>query len=233
MRLVLFSFFFLIVIGLVAQKIDYNKPSKSIGTVSDGELENGYRFKYKTKEYKYFSRLSYHVLRRAHVHSDVYEVTNEALAAMKLKYPKQKWRIMECSRKGGGRLWPHHTHQNGTSIDFMTPMKKHGRQYRMTNGLGIFHYLLKYTPSGKWGVRRKVEVDFDLMAEFILELDRVARKKGMKVKKVILRTNLKDEFYATKNGNKVKKKGIYLVMNLPKIVNEQHDEHFHIDFVLL
>ena len=212
-----------------AQKTDYNKPSKTSGTVSNGSIKNAYKFRYKTPYYKYFSRFSYHILRRGFVHSDVYTITNNTLESMHQKHPKQKWRLMECSKKHGGRMLPHHTHQNGTSIDFMTPLKKNGKQFTGLNSLGIFHYILKYTPDGKWGIRRNIEIDFDLMAEFILELDKKARIYGMKVKKVILRTNLKDEFYATPNGKKIKTKRIYLVKYMPKIVNEQRDEHFHID----
>ena len=230
MKLYLFIPFFVLGTFVFSQKTNYTKPSKSVGTVSNGSLINAYRFQYKTRDYKYFSRLSYHILGRANVHSDVYAITIEALKNSRTFSKDHRWRLMECSKRKGGRMFPHHTHQNGTSIDFMTPMLRKGKSYRLTNGLGVFHYLLKYTPSGSWGIRRKVKVDFDLMAQFILELDKVARLHGMKIKKVILRTNLKDEFYATKHGDLVKKKGIYLVMSLPKIVNEQHDEHFHVDF---
>lgn len=52
----------------------------------------------------------------------------------------------------------------------------------------------------------------------------------MYVKKVILKINLKDEFYHTLSGKKVKKKGIYLVMALPKLIDDLHDDHYHVDF---
>lgn len=55
----------------------------------------------------------------------------------------------------------------------------------------------------------------------------------MKVKKLILKTDLKDEFYATEKGKKVKAKGIYLVQSLPKVINDVHDDHFHVDFEFL
>jgi penicillin-insensitive murein DD-endopeptidase len=49
------------------------------------------------------------------------------------------------------------------------------------------------------------------------------------VKKVILMLELKDDFYATPNGKKVKNKGIYFAMNLPEGTNKQHDDHIHVD----
>ena len=71
------------------------------------------------------------------------------------------------------------------------------------------------------------------MAKHILELEKAARKRDMFIKKVLLKINLKDEFYKTKSGKIVKEKGIYFAKYLPKVIDNMHDDHYHIDFSFL
>ena len=52
----------------------------------------------------------------------------------------------------------------------------------------------------------------------------------MKIKKVIIKIELKDELFSTPNGKKLKAKGIYVVKALTPLINGLHDDHFHIDF---
>jgi len=56
-----------------------------------------------------------------------------------------------------------------------------------------------------------VKIEFDLIAERILILEEQSRKNGLKIKKVIIKTELKDELFATPNGKKLKANGIYVV----------------------
>ena len=48
--------------------------------------------------------------------------------------------------------------------------------------------------------------------------------------KTSLKLELKDELYKTVYGKKVKNAGIYFAMNLPPFINNNHDDHYHIDF---
>jgi len=52
----------------------------------------------------------------------------------------------------------------------------------------------------------------------------------MKIAKVIIKIEYKDELFATEYGQKLKKSGIYIVKGLTKLINALHDEHYHIDF---
>lgn len=122
----------------------------------------------------------------------------------------------------------HRTHQTGLSVDLMTPLVKNGQQYRRTDGLGIWHYLLSYDSKGYWN--KKVKIDFETLAKLILAIDDSAKKNGLKLSKVILKIDLKDDFYATPSGKQVKARGIYLAMALPKSVDNLHDDHIHLDF---
>jgi len=56
-----------------------------------------------------------------------------------------------------------------------------------------------------------VKIDFDLKAKRILILEEQSRKNGLKIKKVIIKTELKDELFATPSGKKLKANGIYVV----------------------
>ncbi len=207
--------------------------SQSKGSVKNGELVNGRRFPYKGANYKYFSPLSFALFNRAWVHSKVLDISLEAYKKCEKTCPKRKFLLMECSEKNGGRPWPHRTHQNGTSIDFATPLLKNGKIYHFDHHYGIWHYAMKFDKNGKLASNKKVEIDFETMAKHILALEKAARKRGMYIKKVILKVNLKDEFFKTPSGKKVKAKGIYFVRSLPEIVDDVHDDHYHVDFAWL
>ena len=90
--------------------------------------------------------------------------------------------------------------------------------------------MLQFDNSGRYIKNTSISVDFNLVAKHILELDAWARKEGYKVKKVIIKTEFKDDLYATKYGKKLKQKGIYVVMALTPKINALHDDHYHIDF---
>jgi len=77
---------------------------------------------------------------------------------------------------------------------------------------------------------KKVKVDFNTVAHHIILLDKAARKRGMFVKKVILKTDLIDDLYKTTYGKQVKRRGIYFPKRLSKIINNLHDDHYHVDF---
>ncbi len=207
-----------------------NGESKSIGTVSDGKLVNGYKVPFKGENFKYFSAFDYFILGRCYVHSDVYKIIIESYKSLENKYPDYTYKIMECSKRKGGRPFPHKTHQNGTSIDFMTPLKKDNKTVRFFDKIGMWRYLMKFDSNGNARINKKIVIDFDKTANHILALEKAARKNGYRIKKVILETNLKDEIYKSKYGEELKNSNIYFVKSLPKMINELHDDHYHIDF---
>lgn len=211
-----------------------NGSSVSIGKVNNGALKNGVKFAYYGKNYNYFSFTSYFLLRRSYVHEKVRLVTLNAYRNLNKRFPNQQWGIMECSRPHGGKMKPHRTHQNGTSIDFMTPLKwtLSGSQYRWRAHLGVWHYLLGFDKDGYLNKRKKVRIDFDMIANHILELNKEAKKEGLRIKKVIFKINLKDDLFKSKIGKKLKRSGIYFAKYLTPMVDNVHDDHYHIDFGL-
>lgn len=140
---------------------------------------------------------------------------------------------MEFSNKEGGKMFPHRTHQNGLSVDYMMPLKKDGVPNYELDKKGASHYLMDFDTEGRYVEDTDVSIDFNMAARHILELDKQARKKGMKIHKVIFNTDLKDELYESEYGKKLKFSGIYITRNLSKLINDLHDDHYHVDFVKL
>lgn len=207
--------------------------SRALGTVGSGSLENAYLLPYRGQNFKYFSPVSYFLLDNAYVHARVHRTLLSAYKNLEQTCPDTFFRIMECAHKGGGKMLIHRTHQNGLSVDFMIPKKKNGRQSLLYDRLGIWHYLLEFTDAGILKLDKKVEIDFETMARHILALDDAARTNGLRIQKVILKLELKDDFFKTKSGKKVKSRGIYFARSLPPNVNAVHDDHYHIDFEIV
>lgn len=228
-------FFILIFIALTIKSTPqvFHKntgTSTTIGKVNYGSIENAWLIPRKGANYKYFSWFNYYVIGRAYTHSDVCKAVVDSYAELEKTSPKTKFRYMESAKKKGGKTWPHRTHQNGLSVDFMTPLKKNEKQKLGYDRIGSLRYLMNFDNNGKAKISKKVSIDFELCALHILTLEKYARKYNLKIKKVILNTNLKDDLFATKYGKQLKESGIYFTRNLSPMLNKLHDDHYHIDF---
>ncbi len=229
-KLLITSLLLAILVPAIPQLLYKNKGvSTSKGKVQNGSLDNAYKMHWSKGNTVFFSKFSYYLLGRNYVHSRVYKTIYAAHSELESLYPNRKFVIMECARKKGGRMWPHRTHQNGLSVDFLTPMTKNGKPKHFKY-LGYARYLLNFDKNGK---RKSTSIDFDIMAKHILMLEKQARKNGLRIKKVIFNTNLKDELYASKHGKQLKSSNIYLAMKLGPTLNKLHDDHYHIDFEII
>lgn len=204
--------------------------SRAMGSPGKGTIENAWLIPYFGKNYRYFSPLSYFVLNRGYAHHRVHNAILEAYETCETTCPEALFRLMECGNKHGGEMWPHRTHQAGLSADFMLPKKLNNTPLRMLDHLGVWHYALQTDKSGNYTSR--VTVDFETMGRHLIALDDAARKNGIRIKKVILKIDLKDDFFKTASGKKVKARGIYFARSLPKLVDDLHDDHYHVDFAL-
>ncbi|MEN8156441.1 MAG: hypothetical protein ABFS10_05795 [Bacteroidota bacterium] len=207
--------------------------SKSVGTVANGGLVNGFKVPYKGENYKFFSLFDYYVLGRCYLHSDIHGIILKTYEILEDEYPGYRFRLMECSKRKGGRSFPHRTHQNGTSIDFMTPLRRGGETTTRYNRVGLWRYLIDFDEEGRHGRNPEISIDFDLAALHILTLEKVARENGYRIRKVIFETNLKDEIYNSRYGSELLDSNIYFVRSLPENINKLHDDHYHVDFVKL
>lgn len=203
--------------------------SISLGSVSNGELKNGRIVPFSGKNFHYFDTTSY-LADRGFTHEKVLETMLDAYSTLDSLIPGRHFCIMECSHKHGGKLYPHRTHQNGLSVDFMMPKLKEGQPYYELDNIGANHYLLTFDENGNYSEDPTIKLDFNTIALHILELQSAAKNHGLSIEKVIINTSLKDELFASDNGEKLKSSGIYIVQNLSPLINSLHDDHFHVDF---
>ena len=206
-----------------------DQPSISTGTVSNGKLINGKLFPFYGPNYTYFDAQSY-LAGRGFIHSTIRDIVIESYKQLEISKPERHFYIMECANEHGGQIYPHRTHQNGTSVDFMMPKLKNELPYTDLDQLGGDHYWLSFDNHGKYSKDPSIEIDFNLIARHILILNEKAKAAGYKVAKVIIKIEFKDELFATEYGKKLKESGIYVVKNLSALINSLHDEHYHIDF---
>lgn len=204
-------------------------PSISIGTVSNGSILHAKLLPFSGANYQYFDRWSY-LNGRAFLNGYVLNTVLNSYAHLNGKLPNRTFKVMECAHKKGGKLFPHRTHQNGLSVDFMMPLQKEGKPYYGLDDKGVKHYLLQFDDAGRYEKDKSISIDFDLVAQHIIELNKQAIKQGFKIKKVIIKIELKDDLFKTKHGKLLKKSGIYLVQGLTPKINDLHDDHYHIDF---
>lgn len=204
-------------------------PSVCTGTEAGGTLEHAKLIPFTGINYSYFDTASY-LSGRAFMSDKMANTLLASYHELEMLAPGRIFRYMETGLENGGPIPGHRTHQNGRSIDLMVPLVKDGKPYYKYDSIGGWHYSLDFDDKGRYLLDTTVSIDFNLIGTQILSLDRQARKNGLHVKKVILKLELKDDFYAAPSGKKVKQKGIYLAMNLPPATNKQHDDHFHVDF---
>lgn len=206
-------------------------PSKSNGSVSNGSLENGKLIPFSGDNYQYFDTTSY-MSGRGFMNNKVKSAVLETYEECIDEIPDRRFYIMECSSKNGGNLFPHKTHQNGLSIDFMMPLKQNDNPYYGLDSKGFDHYLLEFDYDGKYLQDPTIEIDFEVIAHHLLILEEKAQANGLHIKKIIIHTELKDELYKGKYGQQLKASDIYVVKALTPLINALHDDHYHVDFEL-
>lgn len=225
-----------VVINPVAAYYEANKGnaehSISTGTTAKGTLVNGKLVPFDGSNFEYFDTSSY-LGGRAFLNDRVLKTYVEVYDTLAARHPGRRFRLMECSLRNGGPIPGHRTHQNGLSTDVMVPVTKNGEPYYALDSIGGWHYGLEFNNKGQLIADTTVAIDFDLLAEHVYLLNKIGKKHKVKVAKTILKLELKDELYATVYGKKIKNAGIYFAMNLPGFINQNHDDHYHIDFEVL
>lgn len=204
--------------------------SLSEGSVRQGKLHNGWLMPFEGENFHYFSRFSYYILNNAYVNSSVYKTLTDAYTTCASTCPGKEFILMECTRKNGGQMLFHWTHQNGTSVDFMVPTTRKDEKKTWTTRWGLLHYLLQFNQDGQLTINHKTTIDFETMAKHILALDDAAHQNGLKIYKILFNTNMLDELYATPSGKELQQRDIRIIPHLSNLVNRYHDDHYHVDF---
>ncbi|MBS3913026.1 MAG: hypothetical protein KG003_00855 [Bacteroidetes bacterium] len=206
--------------------------SISTGTSGNGSLKHGKLLPFAGKNYCYFDTWSY-LAGRAFLNEKAKYTLENSFKDLDSIFPGRKFRWMECSNADGGKLFPHLSHQNGLSMDLMIPLKQNGNPCYALDGVGKYHYQLDFDNEGRYKRDSSIRIDFDMLAAWILLLNKHALEQNMIISKIILKVELQDELFATKFGHSLKGSKIYFVKQLQPTINALHDDHFHVDFLLL
>lgn len=198
--------------------------SVCFGTTDRGSLENGWQLPGSGINFEAYSLVGV-AAGRNYVHSDVYQVVVESYSNLNQKMPDKKFLYGETGWKNGGKFRPHKSHQNGLSVDFFVPVvDKFGKSvFLPTNALNKFGYNIEFSNSGEY---EGYIIDFDAMAEHLLELKKISDKNGIKIWRVIFDNELQKLLFATKKGSELRKQ-LQFSTKKPWV---RHDEHYHVDF---
>lgn len=217
--------------------LENTKPSQSIGTPGGGKLINGKRLPYEGANFRYFNFLSY-IKGHCYVHEKVKQTLADAYKTCEKTCPGIIFHTGEGSKSDGGPYdFNHRTHQNGTSIDLMLTFQKNGQAYSPSNIFNAYGYGINTDNKGIIHHSKPINVfpqntaiDFETNAKFLLALDDACRKNNIKIKIVVLKVELKPLLFASPSGKKLLTRKLYFASQLSPMVNNAHDDHFHVDF---
>lgn len=167
-------------------------------------------------------------------HEKVIETAVAAYADMAKTHPDVSFVYGEIGAPNGGPFPPHRTHQNGLSVDFMVPVRQGKSRTTATPGQMPHHPMNRFGYSETFDAHgaKKLEnglyryIDFEVIADHLLALDRQVRKRGGEIRRVILAPDLQDDLFRTKRGQEIRKR---LKFNR-NAAWSRHDDHYHVDF---
>ena len=211
-------------LALIASAGHAQDRSTCYGTTSDGYLENGWKLPGGGANFSSYSTLG-SLIGRTYVHSEVHGVILEVYSELAISHPEKVFVYGETGWKGGGEFGPHKTHRNGLSVDFMVPVvNESGESVPLpTNALNKWGYDIEFDGTGRF---EDLRIDVEAMAEHIYRLDQAARKRGIKIGRIIFDPQLQPLLHQSARWP-------YLRENLRFSEMRswvQHDEHYHVDF---
>lgn len=209
----------------VARAIEDSRPSTSIGTVSNGRLENGKRLPTSGPNFVAYSRLGA-LLGRNSVNSSVRDAVVDAYGALEGSAPGWFFTYGETGWPSGGRFRPHRSHQNGTSVDFMMPVRSSASGQPVRFPAALFNKVGYGLDFDQRGIYADYKIDFEIIARHLVALEGASRHHGLAITKVILAPEYLKLLWATPTGATLQKKLPFM----QKAAWVRHDEHYHVDF---
>lgn len=200
--------------------------SLSTGSISAGALRDGRRMPTtgsNFRTYSYFGSL----IGRTQSHSRLRELVLESYSELKRRLPDACFTYGEMSWGSGGNMWPHRTHQNGLSIDFMVPVRT--RQESVCLRTHIFNgwgYGLEFDSYGRLN---GLSIDFEAVAMHIFVLSRLAVNYGIRINRIIFEPDYHPLLLKATYGKLIYQR-LHFSRFKPWI---RHDDHYHIDFEIM
>lgn len=198
--------------------------STCFGTVAKGRLAEGVQLPPSGRNYTAYSSLGV-ALGRTYVYDAVGSVILDAYRQLEKSRPGVMYVYGETGFASGGAFRPHRTHQAGLSVDFMVPvLDRAGRPAELPrNTANRYGYGLEFDSRGRLG---NLTIDFEAIAEHLLQLRKAAATHGISIQRVIFDQSLMSSLLATRAGPALRST-IPFMQGKPWI---RHDEHYHVDF---
>lgn len=198
--------------------------STCFGTTSHGHLKNGVQLPAEGDNFVGYSTIA-RLAGRTYVHSDVRDIIVASYQDLETEQPNKVFKYAETGFEGGGQFKPHKTHQNGLSVDFMTPViNEEGASVHLpTHPLNKFGYNIEFDTDDQFDGMR---IDYEAIAAHIVTLHKQAQKRGYDLWRVIFDPKLQPNLFKTKYASYLK--AHIQFSKKPSWV--RHDEHYHVDF---
>ncbi|NVK89265.1 MAG: penicillin-insensitive murein endopeptidase [Gammaproteobacteria bacterium] len=198
--------------------------SQCYGSTSKGRVEDAVQLPARGENFIQYSRIA-RVAGRTYVHSVVRDIVVASYADLARSHPDKVFKYAETGFANGGQFKPHKTHQNGLSIDFMTPMIDQAKQsvHLPTHFANRFGYDIELSANGEY---QGLTIDYEALAAHIVALHRQARAKGYDLWRVIFAPKLQPPLFKTQYGDYLKQH----IQFSQKPSWVRHDEHYHVDF---
>lgn len=206
--------------------LENDKDSVCYGDTNNGRLENSKRLPFSGVNYSAYWSVGW-LLGRANMHGTPREIAQTAYRRLAESQPDLTFVYGESGWPWGGRFWPHRTHQNGLSVDFVVPVRDDaGRSVPFPRPMwrGGF-YSVDIDPDGRFGPYR---IDFKGMASHLAALQSVAAARGIRIRRIIFDPTLQPLLFATTEGARLQRQ-----MSFSRNPSWfRHDAHYHVDFDL-
>jgi len=197
--------------------------SACYGTPENGRLEDGIRLPRTGANFETYSTVGW-LAGRTYVHSKVHSALLQAFATLEKSAPGKAFVYGETGWRSGGRIRPHKTHRNGTSVDLMVPVLRGGKSVPLpATAFNRFGYDIEFDDRGVHGA---YNIDWEALGQWIHDLHRAAVSQGIGIRRIIFEVPLQKHLLATAHGP-------YLRQNVAfstKPAWVRHDEHIHVDF---
>lgn len=206
--------------------VDGKETSRIHGTVAAGSVENGHAIPPWGPGFRTYSFLG-SALGRQYVDGRVRDTLMAAFAARARAESGRVFVIGETGWPSGGRIRPHRTHQNGSSVDIFVPLVARGSSIPLVNTWPWTKF--GYNPEfDQHGARGGDRISFESIAALLLDLDAQARTRGLRLAKIIIAPEYVPLLLDTPSGRKL---GPLANLLTRKPAWVRHDEHVHVDFV--
>jgi len=199
--------------------------STCFGSSGSGRIEGAVGLPLAGANFAAYSELGLK-LGRTYVHAQVHDVVLGAYSTLSRSTPDVQYVYGETGLRTGGPMPPHRTHENGTSVDFMVPVRgRDGRPAQLPRTAdNHYGYDLEFDSAGQLGDLR---IDFAAIAAHLAQLDVEARRHGFGIARVILAPEYIPKVLATPVGQRIK--SLAFMKTRPWV---RHDEHYHVDFAV-